>query len=282
MYAVITLTLQNTSRLPSYRFAISAGIVAAFIGVTVAIALSSTETRVLVQNITIICTAGAAFAFSLLVLVSSDTKYRRIFSMFVLGLGLWFVAEVVWTYYVQVLDVEVPFPSFADFFYFGGYLFVGIFLIKIVRMLAHLNQRSILVISTVSISLVAFLMNFFILDLVRASFTVTSMSSDEVTLLAFSVAYPILDSFLIIPALIILYESRNRQGQYFSWILLALAMISFGAGDTGFGYMALKDVSVLADEALWDIIFNLGYILFAGALLYELARSRKEKDVLKK
>lgn len=282
MYAAITVTLQNTSRLPSYRFAISAGIVAAFIGVTVAIALSSTETRVLVQNITIICTAGAAFAFSLLVFVSSDTKYRRIFSMFVLGLGLWFVAEVVWTYYVQVLDVEVPFPSFADFFYFGGYLFVGIFLIKIVRMLAHLNQRSILVISTVSISLVAFLMNFFILDLVRASFTVTSMSSDEVTLLAFSVAYPILDSFLIIPALIILYESRNRQGQYFSWILLALAMISFGAGDTGFGYMALKDVSVLADEALWDIIFNLGYILFAGALLYELARSRKEKDVLKK
>ncbi len=252
------------------------------LGVILSIAAVSGDSRVLVQNVTIICTSGAAFALSLVTLASSYTKYRRIFSMFAAGLGLWFVAEVVWTYYVQVLGVEVPFPSFADVFYFAGYVFVGIFLLKIVRMLMQINQRNILVISTISISLVAFLMNFFILDLVRASFTVTSLSVDDITLLAFSVAYPILDSFLIIPSLIILYESRHQQGQFFSWILVSLAMISFGIADTGFGYTALKDVELLADEAIWDVIFNLGYILFAGALFYESVVSKKERKELKK
>lgn len=277
-----TLTLQSSISLRNYRFSVSAGIITAFLGVTLSIVVVGADTRVLVQNITIICTSGAAFAFSLATLISSDVKYRKIFSMFVVGLGLWFVAEVVWTYYVQVLGVEIPFPSFADVFYFAGYLFVGIFLLKIVRMLAQVNQRNILVISTVSISLVAFLMNFFILDLVRASFAITSLSADEVMLLAFSVAYPILDSFLIIPSLIILYESRSQPSRYFSWILLSLAMVSFGIADTGFGYTALKNIEVLADEALWDVIFNLGYMLFAGALFYEFVKSRKEKKGLKK
>ena len=45
-----------------------------------------------------------------------------------IGLGLWFTAELSWMYYVQVMKVDVPFPSFADLFYLSGYIFVGVFL----------------------------------------------------------------------------------------------------------------------------------------------------------
>lgn len=148
---------------------------------------------------------------------------------------------------------------------------MGYFLLRIVRSLVNVNKRNILVITTVSVSIVASIINIFVLDLVRESFTVTSLPAEEVMALALSVAYPIFDGLLLIPSMIILYESRGNKNEYFSWILMSIGMLLLGIGDTGFGYTALKDVQSLADEAIWDIIFSLSYIFIIGSLAYELA-----------
>lgn len=236
------------------------------------IATAQGETRVLAQNSILVGTSAIAFALSIIITSRfSVLSYRRSITMLMVGLGLWCAAEITWTYYVQVLNIEIPFPSAADWFYLGGYAFVGYFLLRIVRSLVNVNKRNILVITTVSVSIVASIINIFVLDLVRESFTVTSLPAEEVMALALSVAYPIFDGLLLIPSMIILYESRGNKNEYFSWILMSIGMLLLGIGDTGFGYTALKDVQSLADEAIWDIIFSLSYIFIIGSLAYELA-----------
>lgn len=253
------------------------------IGFSIAIVLLITsaqgETQVLFQNDTLVVTSAGAFALALFISHNfAFPSYRKTFVMLMIGLGLWCAAEITWAYYVQVLQVEVPFPSAADLFYLSGYFFVGYFLLRIVRRLVSANKRNVLVISTISVSIVASIVNIFILDLVHESFSVTSMTLEELATLALSVAYPILDGLLLIPSMIILYESRGNKGQYFSWIMMSIGMLLLGIGDTGFGYTALKNIEALANEAMWDIIFALSYVFIIGSLLHELTSLRKKED----
>lgn len=264
------------SHSPSLRITITCIVIALSAATTLAIVLGEGEERVLLQNITLIATSATAFAFSAIILFFSANVYRRTLLVLFIGLGLWFTAEVSWMYYVQVMKVDVPFPSFADLFYLSGYIFVGIFLLQIVRRLTGANKKNALVTSAVAISIVAAIINFFIFDIVRESFTVASVSLERIVLLSFSVAYPVLDALLLIPSMIILYESRTRKTEYFSWIMLSLSMLLLGIGDTGFGYAALKNIESLSQDYVWDIIFNFSYIFIIGSLAYEFLSSRKQ------
>lgn len=232
--------------------------------------------QILFQNITLAAASAAAFTLSFIIFhIFRLPSYRHTVMMLMVGLGLWCAAELTWAYYVQVLKVDVPFPSAADLFYLSGYFFVGTFLLRIVRRLASANKRNLLVISTVSVSIVASIVNIFILELVRDSFTVTSLNLSQVLTLTLSVAYPILDGLLLIPSMIILYESRGNKSQYLSWIMMSIGMLLLGIADTGFGYTALKNIEALASEAIWDIIFGLSYIFIIGSLLHEYIAMRK-------
>lgn len=253
------------------------------IGLSVAIILLITsaqgETQVLLQNDVLIATSASAFASALLISYRfAFPSYRRTFVMLMIGLGLWCAAEITWAFYVQVMQVEVPFPSAADVFYLAGYIFVGYFLLTIVRRLVSANRRNVLVISTISVSIVASIINIFILDLVRESFSVTSQTLSEIATLALSVAYPILDGLLLIPSMVILYESRGSKEEYFSWILMSVGMLLLGIGDTGFGYTALKNIEALANEAIWDIIYGLSYLFIIGSLLHEFVTFRMKEN----
>lgn len=241
------------------------------------IALSQGEERILAQNITLIVTSASAFVFSVLSARIVAPIYRRAFIAFAIGLGLWCAAEISWAYYVQILDVDVPFPSATDGFYLAGYFFVGYFLVRIVRRIINTNQRNVLVISTISVSIVASIINIFILDLVRQSFTITSLPLEDSIALILSIAYPIFDGLLLIPSMIILYESRRNSAQHFSWILLSIGMLLLGIGDTGFGYTALRNVEALADEAIWDVIFALSYVFVTCCLLHEYVTANDKK-----
>jgi hypothetical protein len=258
------------------RFKVTCLVLALSFAVALMIAANEGELRIFFQNTTLVATSAVAFALSVVVISLSFTAYRKTFFMLLVGLGLWFTAEITWMYYVQFMKVEVPFPSLADLFYLSGYVFVGIFLMQIGSRISSANKKNMLVTSAISISIVATIINFFIFDIVQESFSVTSLSLERMVLLSFSVAYPILDALLLIPSMIILYESRTRRTEYLSWIMLSLAMLLLGIGDTGFGYAALKNIESLSEDYVWDIIFNFSYIFIIGSLVYELVRSRQQ------
>jgi len=51
-----------------------------------------------------------------------ESKLGRIWSMFLIGLSLWFLGELVWAIYVLGFKIDAPYPSVADVFYLLGYV----------------------------------------------------------------------------------------------------------------------------------------------------------------
>ena len=61
--------------------------------------LSSTSTRVIYTNLTINVTAATALCAAIIVLfrqIKVYSQYSKTFSFLVVGLGLWFTAELIW------------------------------------------------------------------------------------------------------------------------------------------------------------------------------------------
>jgi hypothetical protein len=84
-----------------------------------------------------------------------------------------------------------------------------------------------------------------------------------------SIAYPILDAVLVVPAVLVLWAVRTEQPLYTHWMLLSLSMLFFVVADSGFGYAAVSDIDIVQKEGwVWDIFYNAGYISIAAALFW--------------
>lgn len=246
-----------------------------------AIIVSDQSSRQLVQNLTIIATAGTASATSVGFAIKIKRSKNYVASAIVylaLGLVLWLAAEIVWTYYVNIMQIEIPFPSIADIFYLAGYLPVGISLYVLTRSATGVLQENKIVITTIAVTITAFITNVFLLQIVDSAIGFTQLTSDEAVLLTISIAYPLLDGFLLIPAIIALYSFRKNSG-HFTWLMVSLSIVLMAAADTGFGYTALANIEALSSETTWDILFNISYVLMATGMVNGLLTNQKELTI---
>ena len=201
--------------------------------IIIAIELSQEESRTAVQGWTINATSGMAFATSLWFTLRLRRAREQIsagLSFLAVGLLLWFVAESLWNYQVSILQVEVPFPSVADIFYLAAYVPVGLSLYKLSRSESGVHQESRLVITTVAVTLTAFITNVFILQIVDSAIGFTRLTSDDIVLLIISIAYPLLDGLLFVPSIIIVYSLR-KSSEHLTWVLIAASMLLMAAAD---------------------------------------------------
>jgi hypothetical protein len=148
-----------------------------------------------------------------------------------LGVFLWFLAETVWGAYEIVFHVDVPYPSVADLFYLGGYVPIFLGIVQFLwffretftrRRLATMLLSSLVILVGSGVVLIYPLMN---------------ESADVLTKL-FDVAYPFLDSFLVIFAVMVAMTFEKRRfGR--AWLWIALGMVLAGFGDISFSYGTL-------------------------------------------
>jgi hypothetical protein len=93
--------------------------------------------------------------------------------------------------------------------------------------------------------------------------------SEDIILLLISIAYPILDGVLLVPAVLVLWAVRNGELSYTHWMLLSLSMLFFAVADSGFGYAVVLDIHIVQKEDwVWDIFYNAGYLSIAAALFW--------------
>ena len=180
---------------------------------------------------------------------------------FLPALGLWFVAETIYTYYQLGLKVTTPFPSLADPAYLAGYVFLGYYLYSILKLLRKTIQRDVIIL----VSIAAAVSVTYILNL---SFGIGLFLASEQDMLGIilSITYPVLDSILLVPAILVLWAVKKGELAHTHWILISIFIILNGIGDIGFGYGA--DLGIEA-EWIWDIFFTAGYLTLAAALLWQ-------------
>src|SRR5918994_4707789 len=182
-----------------------------------------------------------------------------------LFLGLWFVAQFVWTFpYQQTAGVWI-----ADIIWFIGYASFGYFLYSLYyHFFRKEHEQLVLILIAIVISTVLVL----ILDIIVSILRLLSTQPVDFSILLVTLVYPVLDAALVFPAVLIFWGARKRiaalkhaavqqeeqqidetirrRGERSSpshsltnvssiWILLlSVAMILSAIGDTGFAFSA--------------------------------------------
>ena len=223
-----------------------------------------------------------------------------------LFLGLWFVAQFVWTFpYQQTAGVWI-----ADIIWFIGYASFGYFLYSLYyHFFRKEHEPLVLVLIAIVISTVLVL----ILDIIVSILRLLSTQPADFSILLATLVYPILDAALIFPAVLIFWGVRKRRAVQKSvrakreeqqidepirrrgershgltnvssiWILLlSVAMILSAIGDTGFAFSAAYGPdSVQRDVWIWNIIYNADHLCLAAALVgYASFFSFKKQDIV--
>jgi len=227
-------------------------------------------------------TSGMAFAIALLMVYKYKTKQHQLLphqfrtrqdimhSSICIFLGFWFVAQLIWSFY----DQQSPAPSVADILWLIGYVLFGYFLYS----LLYISRKELeahtffIVASIVTISLT------YIVIIILSVSSLLTFQKQDISVTILTIAYPILDAILLVPALLIFRIRRNpvtfehrsvmaEQQEDISWILLSLSIILFAIADTGFAYITALNLMMVQKEVwIWNIFYNSGYILLAGAL----------------
>ena len=211
-----------------------------------------------------------------------------------LFLGMWFVAQFVWTFpYQQTAGVWL-----ADIIWFVGYASFGYFLYSLYyHFFRKEHEPLVLILIAIVISTVLVL----VLDIIVSILRLLSAQPVDFSILLSTLVYPILDAALIFPAVLIFWGVRKRiiaqknaaiQGQQTDegtygevdrsfflphglistssvWILLlSIAMILSAIGDTGFAFStAYGPDSVQRDVWIWNVIYNADHLCLAAALI---------------
>ena len=184
-------------------------------------------------------------------------------------LGLWFLAQLTWSFYQK----QSPEPSVVDLLWLIGYVLFGYFLYSVLYILRNeLEANNIAIVAVV----VTISLTYIILIILSIS-SLLAFEKQAISVTILTISYPILDAILLVPAVLIFWIRRNTVTSYYksstekkediSWILLSLSMILFAIADSGYAYITAINLTILQNEIwIWNIFYNCGYILLAGAL----------------
>ena len=239
------------------------------------IVFSNQDSRDFFTNWSIITAASAALSLSIMAVITAykrgiDRFFVYVQIIFTVGLALWLVAEVTWAYYQLVLEIGTPFPSSADAFWLSGYGFFTYFMFRIYNFLNKGNEKFIAVL----VSLATAIILGYILNLTFGIADLLSAQEGSVAWLI-SIAYPILDGTLLVPAVLILWSLRGKNVASANWRLLALSIVLVTVGDIGFGYSAVIDKAG-KEEWIWDLFYNSSYLAMAAAFFLQSKVFAKE------
>ena len=227
--------------------------------------LSSISTRVIYTNLTINVTAAIALCAAIIVLVRQikvHSQYSKTFGFLTVGVGLWFTAEIIWTYYQLGLGIETPFPSLADAFWLAGYVPLTYHLYRIYNTVTmKVTGGDMMVVMSVMVAAVLAFLLYLIFGL--------SGQHQDMLELTINLAYPVLDAILLIPAIVILWSFRKGEPAYTHWVMISLFIIFIAVADIGFDYaLAADEDTASQQEWIWDMFYNAGYLSIAGALFW--------------
>jgi hypothetical protein len=149
-----------------------------------------------------------------------------------LGIFLWFLGDAAWAIYETILRIEIPYPSFADVFYLAGYIPLVIGIVQFLwNFRAGIKRQMALVALGVGLLFLWLMCAFLIAPLV--------VSTEDFLTKSFDVAYPVLDSMLVVLAIFmfLLFRGGKMAG---AWIWISLGLLLNALADITFSLGSLQ------------------------------------------
>ena len=185
--------------------------------------------------------------------MGSSGKHGRAWIFFTLTIVAWYVAERIWT--LNELTNTDAVASYADLFWFGGYVFYFIFGVMYLKPFAsQISRKNIIIVSLVALAI-----------LILIVYTTESHTDTFEHILY--VSYPVADSVMLIPSILgvmLFFKGRMK----FSWSLLFFGMLIFVISDYGFMYFDFTGEYYTGH--LVDIPYIWAYAIFIGGIISNL------------
>ena len=201
---------------------------------------------------------------------NNEPKYQLYtLTCFTMGLILWFIAELSWTYYELGLGIENPYPSPADAIWLAGYPFIIYFLFGISKVLSRqkstYDREPLILISVATALTLAYVFTL--------TFGIASIITNQQNMMGWiiTIIYPILDGIAFVPSLLIIMKLRNKKQMesITPWMLLAASILLVTVADIGFGYSEVLGKTVEQGRVgIWDAIYSAGYIVMAVSMYW--------------
>jgi hypothetical protein len=196
-----------------------------------------------------------------LVIVSrqkSSGLFGRAYVSLAIGLALWLAAEVIWGYYELGLGVETPFPSIADVFWIASYAPFAYHLFGTAKFFGKGVKKS-------TIAVVCAAAAIFLYVYVQAIVGVSELEGpDALVSLAISIAYPVLDVILLIPAVLMVTNAGKGQLTSIPWIFLGWILMAIA--DSLLGITAVTNFT--GEVFHITMTYNATYLCFTAGLLW--------------
>lgn len=236
------------------------GLVAAMVAINSAVFFTAgSDMEIFVGDLSRIGTISTAAVLSLVIVGRQKVSglFGRAYASLAAGLILWVIAESIWGYYEIGLAVERPFPSIADAFWIAGYGPFAYHLFSTARFFGKGVKKSAVVLVGVAAAL-------FLAFYVQAIVGVFALEGPEaLPSMAISIAYPVLDVILIVPAVLMVTNAGRGQLTSIPWIFLGWILLVLA--DSLFGIAA-----VTTPEMVFHItvVYNAAYLCFAAGLVW--------------
>ena len=183
------------------------------------------------------------------------------FVFYTIGLASWFIAEQIWIAYDYFWEGDA-FPSEADFFYIAAYPLMTAFLFYSLKPILKSVSRNVW--------LFAIGLSFsFLIPTVPAAYD--DMLGEPAYATIVALAYPILSSFQLVPAIIgVMFLTKNHAN--ISWMLILFGFIMYSIADSFF-LLAELDGSYY-DGHPTDLMYiaSFLFLLFAVHLRYKATK----------
>jgi hypothetical protein len=219
----------------------------------------------------------------------SDNNITMMHFSICIFLVLWFAAQVLWSFYYD----QSALPNIADTLWFIGYGFFGYFLYSLYYYFFRKEFESFII---VLVAIIVIIVLIYLIDLVLSTSRLLSTQKPDISILIVTLAYPILDAILLVPAVLIFWvvrrksssikkqqqqkeqkveekkEEEEKQQHITSssiWILLlSISMMLFAIANSGFAFISAYDLEIVQKNVwMWDILYNGGYLCLATAMI---------------
>lgn len=220
--------------------------------------LANSENLVSFTDISRILAIGSASVLSIIVVARQGVAgiFGRTYFALTLGIMLWLAAETTWGYYELVLQIERPFPSLADALWLAGYGPVGYHLFAMSKFYGRGVRKYKIVIVVAGIAIFSTLY-------IQQLYSIFGIIEEGSELgLAISIAYPVLDAILFMPALVIVWNSGRGHLTSIPWIFIS--WISLGIADTLLGFLAIQNFE--GDIFIINIFYLGAYLCMAAGI----------------
>ncbi|CAD6523410.1 conserved membrane hypothetical protein [metagenome] len=185
--------------------------------------------------------------------IGTGGQHGRAWLFFTLAIALWYIAERVWT--ISELTNSDSTFSYADLFWFSGYVFYFLFGVMFLKPFSsQISRKNIL---AASLSVVAVLIFIFYI----------TMPASNISENILNASYPIADSFMLIPSILGIFLFFKGHIK-FSWSLFFFGMLVFVGSD--FGFMYFNSTGDYYDGHLIDIPYLYAYSIFIAGLIANL------------